>query len=104
MPAANPKRMEQYTVEQWEAACASARGLAGSMWENPPYAGIKNPEGWRSSMCYMKALKMFPPTPAGRGATAAKALRRGEKGNPAGGRTRRSTRRRKSRRNFRKSK
>ena len=85
--------MEEYTVEQWEAACASAKRLAGTQWENPPYAGVKNPEGWRSSMCYMKALQMFPPTPAGRGATAAKALRKGEKGNPAGGRTRRRRRR-----------
>lgn len=60
MPAATPERDPAYTVEQWEAACATAKRRAGSDWENPPYAGVENPDGWRWSRCYMAALRMFP--------------------------------------------
>ena len=60
MPAATPERHPAYTVEQWEAACANAKGRMRTVWENPPYAGVANPEGWRWSQCYMSALRMFP--------------------------------------------
>jgi hypothetical protein len=61
MPAANPARPEAYTVEQWDAACERAkRKYSDETWENPPYAGQADPDGWRFSQCYMKALQMFP--------------------------------------------
>ena len=60
MPVAIPERPEEYTVEQWDAACAAARRKWPTEWENPPYAGKTNPDGWRFSQCYAKALQMFP--------------------------------------------
>jgi len=63
MPAPNPKGPEEFTEDQWEKACVVAKRLAGSNWENPPYAGKENPEGWRFSQCYSVALKMFPLPP-----------------------------------------
>jgi len=61
MPAANPERPEEYTVEQWEAACTRAKKkYSPETWENPPYAGVENPDGWRFSQCYSAALRMFP--------------------------------------------
>ena len=61
MPAANPARPEEYTAEQWDAACERAkRKYSPETWENPPYGGVDNPDGWRFSQCYMKALQMFP--------------------------------------------
>ena len=64
MPSANPERPKEFTEDQWEQACAAAkrRYLPGT-WENPPYAGIENPEGWRFSQCYMSALNLFPLPP-----------------------------------------
>ena len=63
MPSANPERPKEFTEEQWEKACARAKGVAGPDWENPPYAGKTNPEGWRFSQCYMSALNLFPLPP-----------------------------------------
>ena len=60
MPAANPARPEAYTAEQWDAACAIARRKWSGEWENPPYAGQADPDGWRLSQCYMVAFRMFP--------------------------------------------
>ena len=61
MPAANPERPEEYTVEQWDAACTRAKKkYSPETWENPPYAGVENPDGWRFSQCYSAALRMFP--------------------------------------------
>ena len=105
MPSANPERPKEFTEDQWEQACARAKKRAGIHWENPPYAGIDNPEGWRFSRCYTSALDMFPlppDPPAGLGFRAVRALKKGAKGNPEGGcktRTRKSKRRaRKTRR------
>ena len=64
MPAPNPERPEEFTEDQWEKACAAAkRRYRPETWENPPYAGIENPEGWRFSQCYMSALNLFPLQP-----------------------------------------
>lgn len=53
--------MEQYTVEQWEAACARAKKrYSPATWENPPYGGQTDPEGWRAGQCFSAALGMFP--------------------------------------------
>ena len=60
MPAANPERPEAYTAEQWDAACAIAKRKWSGEWENPPYAGQADPNGWRLSQCYMVAFRMFP--------------------------------------------
>ena len=61
MPVANPSRIEEYTVEQWEAACEKAkRRYSPETWENPPYAGQTDPEGWRRGQCFSAALRMFP--------------------------------------------
>ena len=63
MPAPNPERPEEFTEDQWEKACVVAKRVAGSNWENPPYDGAKNPDGWRFGQCYRYALEMYPPPP-----------------------------------------
>ena len=61
--------------------------------------GKKNPDAWRFSQCYGVAHEMYPRRhPAGSALKAVRALERGDKGNPAGGRTRRRTRRSRTRR------
>ena len=104
MPAANPERPKEFTEEQWEKACAAAkRRYRPETWENPPYAGKTEPEGWRFSQCYTSALTLFPlppEPPAGSALRAARALKKGAKGNPEGGR---KTRTRKTKRRSRKT-
>ena len=64
MAAPNPERPKEFTEEQWEKACVRAKRLAGRHWENPPHdAGRENPDGWRFSQCYMRALDLFPLPP-----------------------------------------
>jgi len=104
VPSANPERPKEFTEEQWEKACARAkRRYVPETWENPPYEGKTNPDGWRFSQCYTSALTLFPPPPeppAGPGFRAVRALKKGAKGNPEGGR---KTRTRKTKRRNRKT-
>ena len=93
MPAANPERPTEFTPKQWETACAQARANYGDeSWDTGMSEdGKKNPDGWRWGQCYGVALDMYPRRrPAGNAVSAARALHRGEKGNPAGGRNRKA--------------
>jgi hypothetical protein len=77
----NPPRPEQYTAEQWEKACRIARSLWSKEWKAPPYAGKTDPEGWRLAQCSRSASRLFAKPPVGSPLNAARALKRGEKGN-----------------------